>query len=200
LRRRRARGRHDAVHPRILHHLSVVIEGMRSGKSGQVQARRLAVLRDLQHVARRQRRRSPVAQGEGVSQEFQNGGFRLQVLGTVPAFVVLRDLLPGQARPEDVVGRGDVLDLQGEGAYTSVVGAPMFKLSGEKLNFSSGMASAASTTSFSTVLIRRSTAEATVGGAAGGAPATAALAAPCPDAVTVKKFPARGPASDSRRS
>jgi hypothetical protein len=29
--------------------------------------------------------------------------------------------------------------------------------------------------------------EATVAGAAGGAPATAALAVPCPDAVTVKK-------------
>src|SRR5258705_13428141 len=45
----------------------------------------------------------------------------------------------------------------------------MFRLSGEKLNLSSGMASAASTTRCSMVLIWLSTREAMVGGTAGGA-------------------------------
>src|SRR5437879_2757170 len=44
----------------------------------------------------------------------------------------------------------------------------MFKLSGEKLNFSSGMASTTSSICFSIPLISRSTAEAMVGGAGGG--------------------------------
>src|SRR5260221_9214277 len=61
----------------------------------------------------------------------------------------------------------------------------MFKLSGEKLNLSSGMASAASTTCFSMALISRSTTEATVGEACcspGGCCAWAVFAAVAPAA------------------
>src|SRR5438477_2144213 len=64
----------------------------------------------------------------------------------------------------------------------------MFKLSGEKLNLSSGMASAASRTCFSMALISRSRAEANVGAGceacAGGALAAVVLFALCPNAVT----------------
>ena len=66
----------------------------------------------------------------------------------------------------------------------------MFKLSGEKLNLSSGMASAASTICFSIMLIWRSTVEATVGGGcdccARGTLAAAALFVPCPKAAMAK--------------
>src|SRR4029453_18825909 len=59
----------------------------------------------------------------------------------------------------------------------------MFSFSGEKSNLSSGIASAASTTCFSTILISRSIADAMVGGVDGDADAAAAgevlVAAPC---------------------
>src|ERR1700687_5335512 len=67
----------------------------------------------------------------------------------------------------------------------------MLKFSGEKLNLSSGMASAASTISFSMVLISRSRVEAIVGGDCGdccalGALAAATLVVRCPKAAAVK--------------
>src|SRR5260221_1041649 len=74
----------------------------------------------------------------------------------------------------------------------------MFRFPGVKLNFASGMASAASTSSFSTLVMSRSTDEATVGGVCGAGDALAfvALFAPCPSAVNVK--PSDGSRQQSR--
>src|SRR5438105_15030036 len=70
----------------------------------------------------------------------------------------------------------------------------MFRPSGEKLNFSSGMTSAASTTSFSMLPMARSTVEARVAGAcgccAGAAAGTAVTWVPCPRAVAVETIAA----------
>ena len=75
--------RHDAVHPQVLHHLSVMIIGVGDAEGGQVQAGRFAVLRGLQHVLRSQRSRGLLTQRKRILQEPDDVGFGLQVLRTV---------------------------------------------------------------------------------------------------------------------
>src|ERR1700756_2557631 len=76
--------RRNSVHAQILHHLAVMIEGVRDTKRRQAQAGRFAALRSLQHVLQRQCGRGLVTECKRFLQEGDDVGFGLYVCGTVP--------------------------------------------------------------------------------------------------------------------
>ena len=76
-----------------------MIKCVGDGERGQVQAGRFAVLSGLQHVLSSERGRRLVTQGKRVLQELNDVGFGLQVLRTVPALEVFRELIAGKPRP-----------------------------------------------------------------------------------------------------
>ena len=82
-----------------------------------------------------------------------------------------------------------MLYLLGKGAHPLVVAAG--NVEALKLYFSSGIASAASTTSFSTMVISRSMAEAIVAGVCGDCCAEGEAVVSCAKTAVVKVTPAR---------
>ena len=74
-----AGGWHDAVHPQIFDHLSVMVVGVRHAEFRQVQARGFSFAHGLQHVFRSQGGGRFMTQRERVLQEFQDVGFGLDV-------------------------------------------------------------------------------------------------------------------------
>src|SRR5438309_6586511 len=99
-----------------------MIKGVGYGKGCQAQARRFAVLRDLQYILRVQRGRSLMTEGKGILQELEDLGFALHVLRAVAVLEVGREFIPGEPRPQEIVGSGDMLHLRGKRAHALVVG------------------------------------------------------------------------------
>src|SRR5580704_2019322 len=100
-----------------------MIECVGDAKCSQVQAGRFAALRSLQHVLSSQRSRSLVTQGKRILQKLDDIGFGLQVLRTVPILQAFRQLIAGKMGPYEIVGRGDMLDLDGKPTHTLEVAA-----------------------------------------------------------------------------
>src|SRR5262249_12724091 len=116
----------DTVHSQILDHLPVVIEAMSCGKRCLEEGRSgPATTRGnrLHKVRVVQRGYSLVAKGERIFHILNNVGFGFHV---VRAFAVVDRVwwfLARNRAPNEIVGRGDMLQLLAERAHTFVVGA-----------------------------------------------------------------------------
>jgi hypothetical protein len=149
------------VRAEIFDHLSMMVVGVRDGEFGQVQAGGFTARGWLQHILRGQRRRGFVSQRERVPQELEDVGFGFHVGGTV---AILIDA--GRIASEG----GQMKQLDEAMCFTCpkrahAFGVVAWNVQGlwREVNFSSGMASAASRICFSTALISRFTAEARLG-------------------------------------
>jgi len=76
-----------------------VIKCMGDAKCRQIHAGRLAASRGLQHVLSSQRGLGLVTQDKRILEELNDVSFGPQVLRTVPAPEVVRDLIAGERRP-----------------------------------------------------------------------------------------------------
>jgi len=115
--------RDDTVHAQILDHLSVVIEAMSWGKRRQEQARgRPATTRSnrFDEVRAGQGRDRFVAECEGIFQILNDFGLGFHVVRAFAVVDRVRWFLARNRRPNEIVGRGDMLHLLAKRAHTFV--------------------------------------------------------------------------------
>src|SRR5207237_5832302 len=121
-----ARGRDDTVHSEIFDQLTVVIERVSWGKGGQEEARsgRLVIPGDRLHEVRVvQRGYSLVAKSKRIFQELNDFGLGLHVVRAFAVVDGIRWFLARNRRPNEIVGRRDMLQLLAKCAHTFVVAA-----------------------------------------------------------------------------
>src|SRR5438094_3178815 len=119
-----ARGWDDAVHPEVFDQLTVMVERVSSGECCQEQTSSggLVIPDDRLHKVRVvQRGYSLVAECKGIFQILNDFGLGFHVVRAFAVVNGVRWLLARNRRPNQIVGRGDMLQLLTKRAHTFVV-------------------------------------------------------------------------------